>query len=68
MSIGADLEKFAAAHRPHGALTADTGALTPNGYRLTVACECGVTFARWITPEQLTTSFVTRLAILGIAP
>jgi hypothetical protein len=48
----ADLEDFALAHRPHGRLIADAGALTPNGYRLTVAFPCGVTFERWITPEE----------------
>jgi hypothetical protein len=48
----ADLEDFTGSHRPHGRLIADTGALTPNGYRLTVACPCGVTFERWITPEE----------------
>ena len=52
MNITADLEEFVTAHRPHSALTADMGALTPNGYRLTVACECGLTFERWITPEE----------------
>jgi len=30
----------------------DTGPLTPNAYRLTAACSCGVTFERWITPEE----------------
>jgi hypothetical protein len=49
MTITADLDHFAAGHRPHGRLTAETGALTPNGYRLRVACPCGVTFERWIT-------------------
>ena len=52
MTITADLDHFAAGHRPHGQLIAETGALTPNGYRLQVACPCGVTFERWITPEE----------------
>ena len=44
MSVCADLEEFVHGHRPHGPLTADA---TPawNGYRLTVACSCGVIFA-----------------------
>jgi len=25
---------------------------TWNGYRLTVACPCGVVFERWVTPED----------------
>jgi hypothetical protein len=52
MTLAADLEDFTAGHRPRGPLIADTGALTPNGYRLTVACACRVTFERWITPEE----------------
>ena len=52
MTITADLDDFAAGHRSHGSLVADTGALRPNGYRLTVSCPCGVTFERWITPEE----------------
>jgi len=52
MTIAADLEAFTAGHRCHGLLIAETGALTPNGYRLTVACHCGVTFMRWVTPEE----------------
>ena len=26
--------------------------LTPNGYRLTVACPCNVTFELWISPDE----------------
>jgi hypothetical protein len=50
--LTADLEDFVRGHRPHGPLVPDAGALTPNGYRLSVACPCGVTFERWITPEE----------------
>ena len=39
-------------HQPHGELTGDAGELTPNGYRLEVACPCGVTFMRWVTPRE----------------
>lgn len=52
MTIAADLEDFMAGHRSHGQLMAETGELTPNGYRLSVACSCGVTLERWITPEE----------------
>jgi hypothetical protein len=52
MTISGDLDDFAAGHRAHGRFIADTGVLTPNGYRLRVACPCGVTFERWITPEE----------------
>ena len=52
MTLLADLEDFVTEHRPHGPLTATTRELTPNGYRLEVACPCGVTFERWITPTE----------------
>jgi hypothetical protein len=48
----ADLEDFVARHRPHGQLVPATGPLTPNGYRLTLACPCAVTFERWVTPRE----------------
>jgi hypothetical protein len=34
----ADLENFVETHRAHG--------------RLAVACACGVTFHRWVTPRE----------------
>jgi hypothetical protein len=43
-----DLGEFVTGHRPHGALHAEAGHPTPNGYMLTVACSCGVTFYRWV--------------------
>jgi hypothetical protein len=52
MTLLADLELFVTDHRVHGALTADATEPTWNGYRLTVACPCGVAFERWITPED----------------
>ena len=52
MTVTADLEAFLQTHRLHGDLEGDTGDLTPNGYRLVVACTCGVTFQRWVTPEE----------------
>lgn len=52
MTVTADLEDFVETHRPHGPLDGDTGDLTPNGHRLTVACSCGVTFHRWVTPQE----------------
>jgi hypothetical protein len=44
----ADLADFIADHRPHGSLTAHATPPAWNGYRLTVACSCGVTFERWV--------------------
>jgi len=52
MTLLADLEDFVRDHRPHGELTGDATEPAPNGYRLTVACACGVVFERWVTPED----------------
>ncbi len=49
MSLLADVGEFVADHRPHGALTGDATEPAWNGYLLTVACPCGVVFARWVT-------------------
>jgi hypothetical protein len=48
----ADLEEFVHDHRPHGSLTADATEPGWNGYRLTVACPCGLVFERWVTPQE----------------
>jgi hypothetical protein len=58
MSLTAELADFVVGHRPHGPLIAATGPLTPNGYRLTVACQCKETFGRWITPEEAAQNLV----------
>jgi hypothetical protein len=53
MTLLSDLEEFGREHRPHGTLTPSAnGDITPNGYRLEVACPCGVVFERWITPRE----------------
>ena len=52
MTLLTDLEDFVTEHRPHGTLKATTGELTANRYRLEVACSCGVTFERWISPGE----------------
>ena len=52
MTLRADLEEFVRDHRPHGTLTGDATEPAWNGYLLTVACPCGVTFFRWITPQD----------------
>ena len=44
-----DLTDFVHDHRPNGPLTADATPPAWNGYRLTVACPCGVVFERWVT-------------------
>ena len=52
MNPAADLDEFVALHRAHGGLTPTVGELTPNGYRLELACSCGVTFERWVTAQD----------------
>ena len=47
-----DVVSDIADHRPHGPLTADATPPAWNGYRLTVACPCGVVFGRWVTPAE----------------
>jgi len=51
-------------HRPHGPLTAEATEPARNGYLLTVACSCGVTFERWVTPEEADADLL-RLASLN---
>jgi len=51
MTLLADLEEFVRDHRPHGGLSGEATEPSSNGYRLTVACACGVVFERWVTPE-----------------
>jgi hypothetical protein len=55
----ADLQNFIEDHRPHGPLTADATEPARNGYRLTVACSCGVVFERWITPLDADTDLIS---------
>jgi len=45
-----DLTEFLEGHRTHGILTGKATEPVWNGYLLTVACSCGVTFERWIAP------------------
>jgi hypothetical protein len=46
MTLLADLEAFVSDHHPHGGMTGDATEPAWNGYRLTVACRCGVVFER----------------------
>jgi hypothetical protein len=49
-----DLEEFVADHRPHGAMTGDVTEPGGNGYLIMVVCPCGVTFERWVMPQDAT--------------
>jgi len=52
VNLAADLDEFASLHQAHGQFTASVGNVTPNGYRLEVACQCGVTCERWVTTQD----------------
>jgi len=52
MSLTTDLDEFVQLHRVHGPFQATVGDLTANGYRLEIACPCGVTFERWVTAQD----------------
>ncbi len=58
LNLLSDLEEFVRDHRPHGTLTGDATEPVRNGYRLTVACPCGVVFERWVTPEDAAADLV----------
>ncbi len=46
----ADLTAFVQDHhQAHGQLVGDASEPEPSGYRVVVACPCGVTFERWVT-------------------
>jgi len=49
MTLLAALEEFVTEHRPYGTLLGDATQPEWNGYRLTMACPCGVVFERWVT-------------------
>ena len=51
VNVTADLKEFVTLHREHGRLSPKVGLPTPNGTGW-VACPCGVTFERWVTPED----------------
>ena len=63
MTLLADLEAFVHDHRPHDGMTADATEPEPNGYRLTVACACGVVFERWVTPQDADADLVRWAAL-----
>ena len=63
MTLLADLEDFVHDHRGHGGMTGDTTEPASNGYRLTVACACGVVFERWVSPEEADADLVRWAAL-----
>jgi len=45
-------------------MTGDATQPASNGYRLMVACTCGVVFERWVTPDEADADLL-RLASLN---
>jgi len=64
MTLLTDLKAFVYDHRPHGGMTGDATQPASNGYRLMVACTCGVVFERWVTPDEADADLL-RLASLN---
>lgn len=53
MTLLADLEDFITRHRACHRFVSEVGRPTPaRGTGLTVACRCGVTFERWVLPQD----------------
>jgi hypothetical protein len=52
VTLSADVKAFTTDHQPHGELTGDADEPTPTGYRLWITCPCGVTFERWVFPDD----------------
>jgi len=52
MAVCSPTSEFVHSHRPHDPLTTNATEPAWNGHLLTVACSCGVTFRRWITPRR----------------
>ena len=49
VALLSDLTVFVQDHQAHGQLVGDASEPGAHGYRVTVACPCGVTFERWVT-------------------
>jgi hypothetical protein len=64
VTLLADLEAFVRDPRLHGGMTGDATHPAWNGYRLTIACACGVVFERWVTPGEADADLL-RLASLN---
>ena len=52
MTLSEDVKAFITDHEPHGQPTGDADEPTANGYRLWITCPCGVTFERWVFPDD----------------
>jgi len=52
MSILAEFEAFAAAHRRHGPPLGGANEPTVDGYRVHARCPCGAEWDRWVPVEE----------------
>jgi len=52
MSCFPEVEEFVQEHHQDGELTVWTTSPTRKGYRVRIACPCGVLFERWILPQD----------------
>jgi hypothetical protein len=59
MSLTADVKAFITDHHAHGELTGDADEPTSHGYRLWITCPCGVTFERWVFPDDAAADLVS---------
>jgi len=63
MPLLTDFERFVRDDCPHGDMMGDATKPVSNGYRLTVACACGVVFERWTSRgTQTSVEFESRSA------
>jgi len=61
--VPAGLTEFLQAHQPHGPVATNATEPAWNGYRLTAACTCGVTFMRWVTQEDADSDLIRWTAL-----
>lgn len=52
MSCFSEVEEFVQAHCRCGELTFWAGPIALQGYRVRITCPCGVTFERWVLPQD----------------
>lgn len=58
-----DIREFIDRHRAYGTLIGDATEPTERGYSVWIACSCGVTFERWVFPDDAAAdlAFLARL-------
>ena len=59
MSITEAVEEFIRLHRAHGQFVGDATEPTLTGYRVTIACPCGVTLVRHVSAGEAAIDLAT---------